>query len=65
MFSNFRNKLVVRNYVLTVASVIFTSVGIADQFHNPTRLAHQERLNSFTRYLGAGVVTYSQRTFSR
>lgn len=65
MFSTLRNNHVVRNYALTVASVILTSVGIADQFHNPARLAHQERLNSFTRYFGAGVVTYSQRTFSR
>lgn len=64
MLSTSQKHQIIRNYILTVASVILTSLGIADQFYNPARIAHQERVNSFTRYLGAGVVTYSERTFS-
>lgn len=51
---------VVRNYVITAASVITMSVLLADLFHSQARMAQQDRLNGYAPFIGAGVVNYGK-----
>jgi hypothetical protein len=36
------------------------SVGVADMFNSPVRVGQQDRLNSYSTYIGAGLVSYGK-----
>ncbi|ACK70951.1 hypothetical protein PCC7424_2534 [Gloeothece citriformis PCC 7424] len=52
------NKQIIRNYLLVLATVMTTSIGIAELFHSPNRLAKENKLKSYAPYLNAGFVNY-------
>jgi hypothetical protein len=59
------NTLVIRNYLIALSSAVVLSLGIADAYYQPSRVAHQGRLDNYSRFIGAGVVSYSQKVFAR
>ncbi|PSF36061.1 hypothetical protein C7H19_15070 [Aphanothece hegewaldii CCALA 016] len=50
---------IVRNYFLTSALVIFTSVVVTDLFYSPIRIGQQEKLENYSNYVTAGLVSYT------
>jgi hypothetical protein len=60
MLSTPSSHLVIRNYLMAIATVMLVSVGMADTFNSPSRIAQQDRLDSYGRYLSAGLVTYAK-----
>ncbi len=51
-----------RNYLILAATVMLMSVGLVDTFTNPSRVAQQDRLDNYGRYLSAGLVAYAQKS---
>ena len=64
MLSASQNKQVIRNYIITATSVMLLSVGVADLFNSPARVAQQDRLDNYGRFVSAGLVSYAQKSFS-
>ncbi|WP_013321471.1 hypothetical protein [Gloeothece verrucosa] len=54
------NHQVIRNYLITAATVITMSILIGDLFHSQDRIAQQDRLNGYAPFLGAGFVNYGK-----
>ncbi len=59
--STTNNTVIVRNYVILAATVMFASMGLTDTFFAPTRNGQQERLNNYGQVVSAGLVSYSQK----
>ncbi|MBR8831132.1 MAG: hypothetical protein N5P05_003839 [Chroococcopsis gigantea SAG 12.99] len=60
MLSTRTNNTFIRNYIVAAVSVMAMSMGVADLVNNPARLAQQDRLDGYGRYVGAGLVNYAQ-----
>jgi hypothetical protein len=60
MLSTPQNLLVVRNYCIAALVVMTMSGMVADSFTSPSRMAQQERLDGYGRYLSAGLVSYAK-----
>ncbi|MGP0128566.1 MAG: hypothetical protein ACTMUB_04650 [cyanobacterium endosymbiont of Rhopalodia musculus] len=58
------NVIVIRNYIILAATVMMMSSGLVDTFLSPFRAAQQDRLDSYGRYVSAGLVAQAQK-FSR
>ncbi|ACK70581.1 conserved hypothetical protein [Gloeothece citriformis PCC 7424] len=58
--SNTHNTPFIRNYIIAAVSVSLLSFGIADMFHNPFRVAQQDKLDGYGRYIGVGLVSYGK-----
>lgn len=54
------NTQIIRNYIIAATTVMLISVGVSDMFNNPQRIAQQEKLDSYGRYIGAGLVSYGK-----
>ncbi len=54
------NTTIIRNYLIAAASVMLLCVGTADVFNNPARMAQQDKLDGYGRYISAGLVSYAQ-----
>ncbi|ACK69931.1 conserved hypothetical protein [Gloeothece citriformis PCC 7424] len=54
------NTSFIRNYIIAATTVMLMSVGVADMFNNPQRIAQQEKLDGYGRYIGAGLVSYGK-----
>ena len=59
--TNTNNTIIIRNYIILAATVIFTSMGLTDTFLAPTRTGQQDRLNNYGQVISAGMVSYSQK----
>lgn len=59
------NTVIVRNYLIVLSSAILLSIGLADAYYQFARVTHQGKLDNYGRFIGAGLVSYSQKTFSR
>ena len=57
MLANHQNPTFVRNYLIAVISVVMMGVGVADLVNNPSRIAQQNRLDGYGRYVSAGLVS--------
>ncbi len=52
---------IIRNYLILAATVMVMSVGLAETFTTPERAAQQDRMNTYGRYISAGLVSYAQK----
>jgi hypothetical protein len=52
-----QNQTFVRNYLIAIISVVMMGVGVTDLFNNPSRVAQQNRLDGYGRYVSAGLVS--------
>ncbi|QGZ91586.1 hypothetical protein [Microcystis aeruginosa] len=57
MLAGHQNPTFVRNYLIAVISVVMMGVGVADLINNPSRIAQQNRLDGYGRYVSAGLVS--------
>lgn len=64
MLSTTDNNLVIRNYIIALVSVMMMSFTLADIYNNPARVAQQQRLDNYSRFLSAGIVNKVQSSFS-
>ncbi|WP_107670992.1 hypothetical protein [Cyanothece sp. BG0011] len=60
MLNTTNNTIIIRNYIILTATVMFTAMGLTDTFSAPTRIGQQDRINNFGQVLSAGLVSYSQ-----
>jgi hypothetical protein len=60
MFTTIQTSAVLRNYILLVATVFITGMGLTDVCTNPMRLAQQDRLDNYGQYVGVGLVAMAQ-----
>lgn len=60
---NNQNALAIRNYLVVLGSVMFLGMGLADTYNQPSRVAQQNRLDNYGRFIGVGLVAYSQKVF--
>lgn len=49
---------VIRNYCIVLGCATLLSLGLAEVYNHPSRVAQQERLNNYGRFVGAGMVDY-------
>jgi high-affinity Fe2+/Pb2+ permease len=61
MLSAIQNNQLIRNYIIVLASVMMVSVGLADLHNQPSRLAQQDRLDNYGRFISAGLVAQAQK----
>jgi hypothetical protein len=54
------NTQIIRNYLIAAIGVMMVSLGVADMFYSPSRLGQQDRLNSYSPYISAGLVSYGK-----
>jgi hypothetical protein len=52
-----QNQAFVRNYCIAIISVVMMGMGVADLVNNPSRIAQQNRLDGYGRYVSAGLVS--------
>ncbi len=52
----------IRNYLITLTSVMLLSAGVADMFNNPARIAQQDRLDNYGRFISAGLVNQAKNS---
>ena len=57
MLAGHQNPTFVRNYLIAVISVVMMGMGVADLVNNPSRIAQQNRLDGYGRYVSAGLVS--------
>ncbi len=57
MLASTGNQTIIRNYLIAAVSVVFLSAGISELVNNPTRIAQQDRLDGYGRYVSAGLVS--------
>ena len=55
------NTIIIRNYIILTATVMFATMGLTDTFLAPTRAGQQNRLNNYGQVVSAGLVSYSQK----
>jgi hypothetical protein len=60
MLSTAENNQIIRNYAIALVSVIMMSFTFADLYNQPSRMAQQNRLDNYSRFLSAGMVTKFQ-----
>ncbi|MEB3227165.1 MAG: hypothetical protein VKJ27_02180 [Synechocystis sp.] len=62
MFSTHTNytSTALRNYTIAAFTVLSLSFGISELFNNPSRIATQNTIDTYTSYLSAGLVSYAQ-----
>ena len=58
------NTVIISNYIILTATVMFAAMGLTDTFLAPTRAGQQDRLNNYGQVVSAGMVSYS-RTLGR
>ncbi|HAC64167.1 MAG TPA: hypothetical protein DCF68_11660 [Cyanothece sp. UBA12306] len=56
-----QNTIVIRNYIILAATIMFASMGLTDTFLSPTRAGQQNRLDSYGQVISAGMVAYGQQ----
>ena len=54
------NSIALRNYAVIATALIVTCSGLTDIFFNPARSAQQERIDSFSNVISAGLVSQAQ-----
>jgi hypothetical protein len=52
-----QNQTFVRNYLIAIVSVMMMGVVVTDLVNNPSRVAQQNRLDGYGRYVSAGLVS--------
>jgi hypothetical protein len=57
MLVNSQNHTVIRNYLIAMISVVMISAGVADLVNSPARIAQQDRLDGYGRYISASLVS--------
>lgn len=65
MLSTSSNLSLIRNYILTAATFTILSVGLADLYYQPSRMAQQSKLDQYGRYMAAGLVTQTKSALAR
>ena len=60
MLTTTPNNSIIRNYLIAAISVMLVSVGVTDMFNAPSRTGQQERLNGYSTYVSAGMVSYGK-----
>ncbi|MEY2985593.1 MAG: hypothetical protein RLZZ568_2210 [Cyanobacteriota bacterium] len=62
MFTNYSSytAIALRNYMIAALTVLSVSVGIGELFNQPSRLATQNTIDTYTSYLSAGLVSHAQ-----
>jgi hypothetical protein len=65
MLSTTRNNRVIRNYIIVATSVMFLSVLVADFFDNSIRIARQDRLENYDRFISFRRYSTSIRSIDR
>lgn len=60
MLSTSANHSILRNYLIAATSVILMSVTVSDLVNNPMRIAQQDKLDGYSRYISAGLVSYAK-----
>ena len=49
-----------RNYAIVAASIIFFGSGLTNIFFNPARSGQQDRINTYSSVISAGLVAQAQ-----
>ncbi len=62
-FLKFVNPLVVRNYLITLISVMGMSLGLAEMYNHPARISRQQRLGKCSIFIRAGLVAKTKNVF--
>ena len=65
MLSATQNNQLIRNYILTLASVMLLSIGLADVYNQPSRVAQQDKLDNYGRFISAGLVSHAKKALYR
>ena len=65
MLSATQNNQVIRNYVIALVSVMLLSMGLADVYDQPSRVAQQDRLDNYGRFISAGLVSHAKKALYR
>ncbi len=61
MLSTSKNNQVIRNYIIALVSVMLLSTGLADVYNQPSRAAQKDRLDNYSRFISAGLVSGAQK----
>jgi hypothetical protein len=51
------NTAAIRNYAILAASIIFMSAGLTDLFFNPSRVGQQDKIDTYSNVISAGLVS--------
>jgi hypothetical protein len=54
------NTAALRNYAIIAASIIFMSSGLTNIFFNPSRSGQQDRIDTYSNVISAGLVAQAQ-----
>ena len=54
------NTATLRNYAIIAATIIFTCSGLTDVFFNPSRNGQQNRIDTYSNVISAGLVSQAQ-----
>ncbi|MCU0537500.1 MAG: hypothetical protein MUD14_26730 [Hydrococcus sp. Prado102] len=65
MLSAIKNTTFIRNYAIAIVSVTMMSVALTDLYNQPSRIGQQNKLDSFSRVVSAGLVSQSQKVVYR
>ena len=65
MLSATQNYQLIRNNILALVSVMLLSMGLADVYNHPSRVAQQDRLDNYGRFISAGLVSHAKKALYR
>jgi hypothetical protein len=54
------NTAAIRNYAIIAASIIFMTSGLTNIFFNPSRSGQQDRIDTYSNVISAGLVAQAQ-----
>ena len=54
------NSTAIRNYAIIAASIIFMSSGLTNLFFNPARSGQQDRIDTYSSVISAGLVSQAR-----
>lgn len=54
------NSTALRNYAIIAASIIFMSSGLTNLFFNPARSGQQDRIDTYSSVISAGLVSQAR-----
>ncbi|AFY77792.1 hypothetical protein Ple7327_2500 [Pleurocapsa sp. PCC 7327] len=60
-----KTTIVIRNYCIVLGCVTLLSLGLAEVYNHPSRVAQRDRLNNYGYFIGAGLVDYANRAIYR
>ena len=54
------NTAAIRNYAVIAAAIVFTCSGLTDVFFNPNRDSQQNRIDTYSNVISAGLVSQAR-----